>query len=206
MRFLKGFTAGLVVVGLAGCGAGASPALSVGSVQPSVGSVPPSAGSVPPSAGSVPPSAGSVPPRAVTSTAPPPSPVSPQMQTGARAAAAQFYELYSAGQFAAFWTLLSSATKSQVPKNTWVSVHEACPSAGAGKSRSIKAVTVFGTAAIVTEVITGASRGSTEDVFSYANGRWSYSLADLSVYGHGSVAADIAAAKAAGLCTGWKLF
>jgi hypothetical protein len=199
MRFLKGFTVGLVAVGLAGCGAGASPALSVGSV-------PVGAGSVPPSAGSVPPSAGSVPPSAVTSTAPPAAPVSPQLRTGARAAATQFYQLYSASQFAAFWNLLSPATKRQVAENTWVSVHRACPSAGAGRSRSIEAVTVFGTAAIVTEAVTGVSRDSTEDVFSYANGRWSYSPADLSIYGHGSVAADIAAAKAAGLCTGWKIF
>jgi hypothetical protein len=177
MRLSKGLTVGLVAVGLAGCSGGVSPVLSVGSVSPSV----------------------------VTSTAPPAAPVSPQMKTGARAAATQFYELYSASQFAAFWNLLSPVTKSRVSENTWVSVHDACRPAGAGKSRSIKAVTVFGTAAIVTEVVTGASP-STEDVFSYASGRWSYSPADLSIYGHGSVTADIAAAKAAGLCTGWKIF
>ena len=76
-----------------------------------------------------------------------------------------------------------------------------CPSAGAGKSRTIKAVTVFGNAAIVTEAIAGAAQpGTAEDVFNYANGHWGYSPEDLSIYHHGSVAADIAAAKAAGFC------
>jgi hypothetical protein len=190
MRLSKGLTVGLVAVGLVGCSGGASPVLSVGSVSPSVVT-----STAPPAAPSV-----------LTSTAPPAAPVSPQMKTGASAAATQFYELYSASQFAAFWNLLSPVTKSRVSENTWVSVHDACRSADAGKSRSIKAVTVFGTAAIVTEVVAGAPANSTEDVFSYASGRWSYSPADLSIYGHGSVTADIAAAKAAGLCTGWKIF
>lgn len=178
MRLLKGLTVGLVATGLAGCSGGGSPVLSVGSPSPTV----------------------------VTSTAPAAAPVSPQMRDGARAAAAQFYGLYSTSQFAAFWNLLSSATKRQVSENSWVSVHDACPTADAGRPRSIKAVTVFGTAAIVTETITGASHGTAEDVFSYANGRWRYSPADLSIYGHGSVAADITAAKAAGLCASWKIF
>jgi hypothetical protein len=183
MRLLKGLivglaAVGLAAVGLAGCSGGGSPGPSAASLSPHV----------------------------VTSTAPPPAPVSPQMRAGARAAAARFYGLYSASQFAAFWNLLSSATKNQISENTWVSVHDACPSAGAGMSRSIKAVTVFGTAAIVTEEIIGASHDTAEDVFSYANGRWSYSPADLSIYRHGSVTADIAAAKAAGLCASWKIF
>jgi hypothetical protein len=144
----------------------------------------------------------------VTSTAPPAAPVSPQMRAGARAAATQFYGLYSASQFEASWNLLSPAAKRLISRRVWVSVHDACPSAGAGKSRTIKAVTVFGNAAIVSEAITGAASnvGPAEDVFNYANGNWGYSLADVSIYHHGSAAADIAAAKSAGLCTGWKIF
>ena len=78
----------------------------------------------------------------------------------------------------------------------------------AGKPRVIKALTVFGDAAIVTEAVTGAPSepGTAEDVFGYADGRWSYSPQDLSIYHHGSVTADVAAAKAAGLCTSWKIF
>jgi hypothetical protein len=130
------------------------------------------------------------------------------MRTGARAAAARSYRLYSASQFAAFWNLLSPATKRQVSRRVWVKVHEACTSAGAAESRIIKSVTAFGNAAIITEAVAGvpAKPGGTEDVFNYAQGRWSYSPSDLSIYHHGSVAADVAAARAAGFCTGWKIF
>jgi hypothetical protein len=176
MRFLKGLAVGLAAVGMTGCGGGSSGTPTSG-----------------PSA-------------TVTSTAAGAAPVSPGMRSGARATAAQFYGLYSASEFAAFWNLLSPATKRQIPRHVWVRVHDACPSAGAGKSRTIKAVTVFGSAAIVTETIAGASPGTAADVFNYANGRWSYSPGDLSIYHHESVAADIAAARAAGFCTGWKIF
>ena len=130
------------------------------------------------------------------------------MRAGARVAAARFYRLYSARQFAGFWHLLSPATKRQVPRHVWVKVHEACTSAGAAESRVIESVTAFGNAAIITEAIAGAlaKPDKAEDVFDYAHGRWSYSPGNLSIYYHGSVAADIAAAKAAGFCDGWKIF
>ena len=85
-------------------------------------------------------------------------------------------------------------------------MHKACSAAGAGKSRVIKAVTVFGNAAIVTETVTGASSVAAEDVFTYADGHWRYSPQDPAIYQHGSVTADIAAAKAAGFCTSSKVF
>ena len=181
MRLLKGLALGLITAGLVGCSGSAS--------QPTVPGV----------------TSG---PGVVTSTAPPAAPVSPKMRSGARAAAAQFYGLYSANNFTAFWNQLSPATKRRVSRRVWVDVHDACPVAAAGKSRIIKAVTVFGSAAIVTEAIAGAASnlGTAEDVFNYANGHWSYSPEDLSIYHHGSVTADIAAAKAAGFCTGWKIF
>lgn len=183
MRFMKGIAASLAAVGLAGCAIG-------GSSRPSVPG---------PSATS---------PRVVISTAPAVVPASPQTRSRARTAAAQVYRLYSASQFAAFWRLLSPAVRHQVSRRVWVRVHDACPSAGAGKSRVIKAVTVFGGAAIITEKIPAAAvkAGTNEDVFDYAHGRWSYSPVNLSIYHHGSVAADVAAAKAAGLCTGWRIF
>jgi hypothetical protein len=178
MRLLKDLSVGLVAVGLVGCSGTVSG-------SPSVSPVP----SVRTTASSVP-SAG------------------PQMKAGARAAAAQFYDLYSASRFAAFWNLLAPTTKRQVSRHVWVSVHDACPSVAAGKTRIIKAVTVFGSAAIVTEAIAGASSKlhTAQDVFNYANGHWSYSPGSLSIYHHESVAADIAAAKAAGYCADWKIF
>ncbi len=187
MRFPKSVLVGLVATGLVGC------SVATGLVGCS-------------GTASGPPSVGTTPTASATASSVPPA--SPQMKAGARAAAAHFYGLYSASQFAASWNLLTPTTKRHVPRHVWVSVHEACPSIGTGKRRTIKAMTVFGSAAIVTESITGVppQLGTAEDVFSYANGRWSYSPQDPNIYVHGSVTADIAAAKAAGFCTSWKLF
>ena len=178
MRFLKGLAVGLVVIGVVGC-SGAAPG------SPSVGPVP-----------------------AVRTTASSVPSASPQVKERARAAAAQFYGMYSVRRFAALWDLLAPATKRQIPRSAWVKVHEACTSAGAANSRTIKAVTVFGNAAIITEAVAGSrpNPGTTEDVFNYVNGHWSYLPQNLSIYHHGPVSADVAAAKAAGFCTGWKIF
>ena len=178
MRFLKGLAVGLVAIGLVGCS-------GAGSGSPSVSPVP-----------------------AVRTTASSVPSASPQVKAGARAAAAQFYGLYSASRFAAFWDLLAPATKRQIPRSIWVKVHEACTPTDAAESRIIKAVTVFGDAAIITEAVTGAqlTPGTAEDVFNYVNGHWSYSPQDLNIYHHGSVAADVAVAKTAGFCSSRKIF
>lgn len=191
MRSSKRFAAGLAVlgvgaVGLAGCTAGSGFPL------------PPASG--PPA------SRPAVAARAATSTAPPAAPVSPRLRAGARAAAAQALGMYAAGQFATFWQLLSPAAKRQIPSDAWVGVHESCPAAGGGTAVAVTAVTVFGQAAIVTEAIGSASPRTTEVVFNDVNGQWSYSPSDPGVYEHGSIAADVAAAKAAGYCGGWKIF
>lgn len=181
MRLLKGLVIGLTAAGLAGCsGPKAESMLAVGTPGPAV----------------------------VVTTAQAAPPASPKMKSGAGAAAARFYGLYSASQFAALWDLLSPAMKRQVSQGVWVGVHEACPGAAAGKSRTIKAVTVFGTAAIITEAVGGAtaSPSTAEDVFSYADAQWSYSPGEVSIYLHGSIAADVAAAKTAGFCSSWKVF
>lgn len=135
-------------------------------------------------------------------------PVVPNAKAGARAAAAHFDGLYVAGRFAASWDLLVPQVKRQVSLGLWIKVHHSCQPASTTVTRVIKAVTVFGNAAIVSEAI---SRGrpknrKAEEVFSYVDGRWRFSPANLSVYHHGSAAADIAAAKAAGYCTTWKSF
>ena len=69
-------------------------------------------------------------------------------------------------------------------------------------------MTLFGNTAIVTETITGASAKQRRNavVFSYAHAHWGYSPGDPGIYQHGSVVASVAAAKAAGFCTGWKIF
>jgi len=174
MRFSRGLLAGLVAAGLVACSSSGPRPASPSSTAP-------------------------------TKTAPAAAPASqaePATEAGARTAAAHFYRLYLASQFAASWDLLAPAAKRQVPRGIWIRVHEGCSSATAGRARIIKSVTVFGNAAIVTERLTGTrSRHRTaEDVFNYARGRWGYSPSDLSIYHHRSVAADIGAAKAAGFC------
>lgn len=179
MGFARVLLAGLLVVALAGCVSHAAT----------------------PSSGSLSPSAAKTEPDAV-----PPSPVSPKMQASARTAAAQFYSFYLSGQFAASWDLLASTARRQITRDIWVKVHSGCLQDTAGKSGVTKSVTVFGNAAIVTEAINGATstQRTIEAVFNYAHGRWGYSPSDPGIYKHGSVSADIAAARAAGYCAGGK--
>jgi hypothetical protein len=147
-----------------------------------------------------------VPTPTITATASSVPPASAHMKASARAAAEQFYGLYAASQYATMWNLLASATKHQVSMKAWTGVHEACSTGGAGKSRVITAVTVFGNAAIVAETVAGAPPGTAEDVFNYTDGHWRYSPQDPGIYRHKSVSADIAATKAAGLCASSKVF
>ncbi|MGO9160431.1 MAG: hypothetical protein ACLP7J_06910 [Streptosporangiaceae bacterium] len=137
-----------------------------------------------------------------------PRPAEPETKAGAWAAAEYYYRLYLASQFAASWDLLAPAARQQIPQRIWVGVHNGCLSASAGTARVIKSVTVFGNAAIVTEMLPSArsKRRMAEHVFNYADRHWGYSPGDLSIYSHQSIAADIAAARAAGFCAGWKEF
>jgi hypothetical protein len=182
VRLWKGLLVGVVAVGLAGCTSSAS-------------TTPPVAGPSPAVTGTT------------GSPAAPPAPVPTGAKAGVRAAAAQFDSAYFAGRFAAAWSLLAPTVRRKVTERVWVGVHDGCPSATSGVTRAIKAVTVFGNTAIVTETVREqASRHTVEYVFYYMNGHWGYSPADPGIYLHRSVAADIGAAKAAGLCVGWKAF
>lgn len=186
MRFPNGLLAGLAgltAVTLVGC-SGSAPAPT-----PYSGSEPPSGSSSPTATEP-----------AVTQTGPP----EPETKAGVRAAAAKFYSLYSANQLAASWDLLSPGTQRAAPRAVWVGVHARCTSlSGSDGGRVIKSVLLFGNAAIVTETLAGAESrlGEAHDVFNYSDGHWGYAPNDLNIYHHGSVAADIAAAKAQGFCT-----
>ena len=177
MRLEKGFVAGLAVLGLVGCSSGPAAPPSL-SATPTV--------------------------RTTASSAPT---ASPRERAAAQATAVRFYGLYAAHKYTVLWNLLASAAKRQIPRRVWVGVHEACLRDTA-RTRVVLAVTVFGDAAIVTETISGttAKTKTAHDVFSYATGHWSYSPQDLSIYHHGSVTANVVAAKAAGFCAGGKIF
>ena len=128
----------------------------------------------------------------------------PDTAAGVRAGAQQFYALYSASQWAAAWAYLAPAAQSVVSAATWTAVHNGCPGPTVGLARVIKSVTFAGTTAVVSETVAGSlgNLATVSDAWTYSGGRWGLSLpaSSLSFYKHGSVSADIAAAKAAGEC------
>ena len=131
------------------------------------------------------------------------SPAQPETAAAAKATAARFFGLWTGGQYAEAWTLLPRSTRRAIPQATWVAVHKACPSAAAGLAFQIKDVTVTGGTAIVTYSLSGAGAalGSATQAFTYSGGRWWLALSDPGAYQHGSVKADIEAAKAQGSCS-----
>lgn len=133
---------------------------------------------------------------------------SPHVKAAVHAAAAEFYGAYFTDQFAAAWTLLTPRARLQISRNLWVGVHARCLPAGVQEAGPISALTVFGEAAIVTRHPHGggAQSSTAADVFNYADGRWGYSPSEMSIYLHGSVGADSAAARKAGLCRSWRAF
>jgi hypothetical protein len=128
----------------------------------------------------------------------------PDTAGGARIAATQFYALYSASQWGAAWAYLAPAAQRAVPADTWTAVHDGCPGPTAGLARVIKSVTFAGTTAVVSETVAGSlgNIATVSDAWTYSGGRWGFSpsASSMSFYRHGSVKADIAAAKAAGDC------
>lgn len=155
--------------------------------------------------------AGGLQPSAVPGTSvpgPQPPAANLAIRAAARPAASRFYTVFFAGQAKDSWQLLAPAAKREITLRVWQGVHSACKPGSAVRPPVIRAVTVFGDAAIVTAVPADQSsrRHTVRDVFNYVDGRWGYQPADISIYFHGSVAADAAAAKRAGLCDGWKSF
>ncbi len=113
-----------------------------------------------------------------------------------RADAADYLSLASAGQFAITYQMLSATARQAITQQAWVAVHQAC----AGTSYRIKHLAVAGKTATVTVGLTGGYRGTLTETLVYAAGSWGVSPGDLGLYQHGSVAADVAAAKAGGDC------
>jgi flagellar capping protein FliD len=128
----------------------------------------------------------------------------PETAAAASAAARQYLGLYSAGQFAAAYGLFAPSARRAVSESTWVAVHQGCPPQASGLTYQVKDATVTGSTAVVTVTLAGAasSLASESEALTYSGGRWGFVPNDLSMYEHGSVKADLAAAKAAGYCTG----
>jgi hypothetical protein len=129
------------------------------------------------------------------------TPVEPQTAAAVRSDADDYLTLYTAGQFAIIYQMLSAPARQAIKEQAWVAVHRGCPGATAGMSYQIHHVAVTGTTAVVTVALTGAAKPeSATETLVYANGHWGFSPRDLALYQHGSVPADLAAAKAAGGC------
>ena len=108
----------------------------------------------------------------------------------------RLFSLASAGQFAITYQMLSASARQTITQQAWVAVHQAC----AGTSYKIRHLAVAGKTATVTVGLAGGHHGTLTETFVYAAGSWGVSPGDLSLYQHGSVSADAAAAKAQGNC------
>lgn len=130
----------------------------------------------------------------------------PDTAAAASAAAQEFFALYSAGQWDAAWQYLTPADKKQVPESAYAALHGGCPSAETGMAYSISGVTLAGTTAVVTYTIPALAKafGSATMPMTWTPAGWGVQLSgsSLAEYSHGNAAADIAAAKKAGECSG----
>jgi hypothetical protein len=120
----------------------------------------------------------------------------PTTVAAVRADAADYLSLATAGQYAITYQMLSASARQAITQQAWVAVHQAC----AGTSYKLRHLTVAGKTATVTVGLAGGHHGTLTETFVYAAGSWGVSPGDLSLYQHGSVSADAAAAKAQGSC------
>ena len=119
----------------------------------------------------------------------------PSTMAAVRADAADYLSLASAGQFAITYQMLSASARQAITQQAWVAVHQAC----AGTSYQIRHLAVAGKTATVTVGLTGGHQGTLSETFVYVAGSWGVSP-DLRLYQHGSVSADVAAARMQGGC------
>ena len=130
------------------------------------------------------------------------APVEPDTAAAVRADADDYLTLYTAGQFAIIYQMLSAPARQAIDEQAWVAVHRGCPGATSGMSYTIRHVAVTGKTAVVRVALDGgaAKPESATETLVYDGGHWGFAPRDLGLYRHGSVPADVAAARAAGGC------
>ena len=130
------------------------------------------------------------------------TPVEPETVSAVRADADDYLTLYTAGQFEIIYQMLTAPARQAINQQAWVAVHRGCPGATGGMTYKIRGIAVTGKSALVTVALTGkaAKPESATETLVYSGGHWGFSPRDLGLYRHGSVSADVAAAKAAGGC------
>jgi hypothetical protein len=129
----------------------------------------------------------------------------PDTPAGAEAAAQATFELYSAGQYAAVYQLLSPPVRAEVSAATWTAVHQACPPGASGLTYQVTdPQLVPGSSTAVVKVSLpgmGSSLLSETTTFDYVAGRWLWAPATTDENGYSGTAAQIVAyMKGKGLC------
>lgn len=76
-------------------------------------------------------------------------PVQEQNEAGARAAAQQIFDLYSAGSYGDFWDHWTAQSQSLMSRDDYLTMHEQCPQIAQNLRFTINSVTVNGTSAKV---------------------------------------------------------
>lgn len=131
-------------------------------------------------------------------------PAVPDTASAARSAAVRYLSLYSAGQWQAAWPLLASQARRLAPESLWAAFHQECPPQSAGMAYDVEGVTMAGRNAVITYTIPVLKKvyGSAADAMEWTPEGWRVEFDSVAVaqYGHGSLKADVAAAKAAGDC------
>jgi hypothetical protein len=134
-------------------------------------------------------------------------PAEPDTAAGARAAAGRLLGYYAAGQFGQAWAMLEPATQEQVPRATWTGFYDQCSAVTGVRYHISDAVLSGEYGAKVVAVVAVSTRADALPPgypltlsFGYDGTRWRYQPNSTAIWTHGSVAADLAAARAAGVC------
>ncbi len=134
------------------------------------------------------------------------APSVPVTAAAARTAIRQYLALYSAGQWDAAWQYLAPSARKTAPEKLYAAFHGQCPSQAAGLAYQVKDVTMAGKTAVITYTIPVLAKafGSATAAMAWTPGGWKVEMdaASAALYSHGSLAADLKAAKAAGYCSG----
>jgi hypothetical protein len=121
-----------------------------------------------------------------------------------KAAAVGYLALYSAGEWDAAWRLLAPADQRLAPVGLWAAFHRECPPESAGMAYDVGSVTMAGRSAVVTYTIPVLEKlyGSATAPMEWTPEGWrvGFDPSAVAQYGHGSLKADVAAAKASGEC------
>lgn len=128
----------------------------------------------------------------------------PRTASAARSAAMNYFDLYSAGQYAAVYPMIDPADRAHIRRVVWTGVHRACRNQStANLTYAVTHPVLAGSTAVLTVGFAGvaSSLGSEQVTFLYADGKWYYRPSDMGVYRHHVLTQAIAEAKAEGFCS-----